>query len=174
MGGAVPPLTYTSSWRSIWLGPGQLYHTQPPIQWVPWALSLGVKWPGCEADHSPPSSADVKNAWSYNSTPTIRLHGVVLRDNFTFTHKIAIQLHLVAESFTIYSSCSRRPVRKLLDVPSYVCTVDSNSHASPSLINKSQIPRGLIWPLTQGLSLGCLCADHKTNRWIRHSLVFTA
>jgi hypothetical protein len=27
---------------------------------VPGALSLGVKRPGCEADHSPPSSAEVK------------------------------------------------------------------------------------------------------------------
>jgi hypothetical protein len=26
------------------------------------ALSLGVKWPGPEADSSPPSSADIKNA----------------------------------------------------------------------------------------------------------------
>jgi len=26
------------------------------------------------------------------------------------THKIAIQIHLVAESWTICSSCSRRPV----------------------------------------------------------------
>jgi hypothetical protein len=36
----------------------------PPIQWVP-----GVKrqWP--EIDHSLPSSAEVKNAWSYTSTP---------------------------------------------------------------------------------------------------------
>jgi hypothetical protein len=34
--------------------------TQPPIQWVPGALSLGVKQPGHEADHSPPSSAKVK------------------------------------------------------------------------------------------------------------------
>jgi hypothetical protein len=34
--------------------------TQPPIQWVPGALSLGVKRPGREADHSPPSSAEVK------------------------------------------------------------------------------------------------------------------
>jgi hypothetical protein len=37
------------------LGPAQ-----PPIQWVPGALSLGVKQPGREADHSPPSSAKVK------------------------------------------------------------------------------------------------------------------
>jgi len=36
------------------------------------------------------------------------------------THKIAIQLHLVAESYTICSSRSRRPVRRLLDTPSYI------------------------------------------------------
>jgi hypothetical protein len=35
------------------------------------------------------------------------------------THKIAIQLHLVAESCFICSSLSRRPVRKLLVTPSY-------------------------------------------------------
>jgi hypothetical protein len=34
--------------------------TQPPIQWVPVALSLGVKRPRREADHSLPSSAEVK------------------------------------------------------------------------------------------------------------------
>jgi len=26
--------------------------TQPPIQWVPGALTPGVEWPGCEADYS--------------------------------------------------------------------------------------------------------------------------
>jgi hypothetical protein len=31
-------------------------------------LSLGIKRPGCEANHSPPSSAEVKNVWSYTST----------------------------------------------------------------------------------------------------------
>jgi hypothetical protein len=34
--------------------------TQSPIQWVPGALSLQVKRPGYEADHSPPASAEVK------------------------------------------------------------------------------------------------------------------
>jgi hypothetical protein len=42
------------------------------------ALSLGVKQPGREADHSPPSSAEIKNEWSYTSTPPLHLHGVVL------------------------------------------------------------------------------------------------
>jgi len=39
---------------------------------------LGVKRPGRETDRSPPSSAEVKNAWRYTSTPLIRLNGVVL------------------------------------------------------------------------------------------------
>jgi hypothetical protein len=43
--------------------------TQPPIQRVPGAISLGVKRPGREADHSPPSNAEFKNASSYTSTP---------------------------------------------------------------------------------------------------------
>jgi hypothetical protein len=52
--------------------------TQPPIQWVPGALSLGVKRLGREADHSPPSSAEVKKCVELSSTPPISLHGVVL------------------------------------------------------------------------------------------------
>jgi hypothetical protein len=52
--------------------------TQPPIQWIPGVLSLGVKRPGHEADHSPQCNAEVKNACSYIFTPSIRLNGVVL------------------------------------------------------------------------------------------------
>jgi hypothetical protein len=43
--------------------------TQPPIRWVTSTLSPWVKRPGHEADHSPPSNAKSKNAWSYTSTP---------------------------------------------------------------------------------------------------------
>jgi hypothetical protein len=42
--------------------------TQPPIQWVPGDVYLEVKWPGHEADHSPPTSAKVKNGGAYTST----------------------------------------------------------------------------------------------------------
>jgi hypothetical protein len=46
---------------------------------------------------------------------------MVMATNLTrLTHKIAIQLHIMAESYTICSSRSRRPVRKLLDTPSYI------------------------------------------------------
>jgi hypothetical protein len=41
----------------------------PPIEWVPGALSPGVKWQGREADHSSPTSAEVKKIWIYTSTP---------------------------------------------------------------------------------------------------------
>jgi hypothetical protein len=62
--------------------------TQSPIQWIPGAISLGIKLPGREADHSPPSSAEVKNAWSYISTPQYVFIAWCLvkhKDKFTFT-----------------------------------------------------------------------------------------
>jgi hypothetical protein len=52
--------------------------TQPPIQWVLGALSLEAKRPGREADHSPPSSAEVKEWVQLYLNSPIRLHGVVL------------------------------------------------------------------------------------------------
>jgi hypothetical protein len=47
----------------------------------------GVKQPGCEADHPSLSSDDVKNAWSYTSTPPFIFMMWCLvkhRDKFTF------------------------------------------------------------------------------------------
>jgi len=37
-----------------------------------------IKLPGRETEQSDPSSAEVKDAWSYTSTPPICLHSVVL------------------------------------------------------------------------------------------------
>jgi len=42
------------------------------------ALTPWTKRPGHEADYSPPSSAEVKNAWNYTSTPPVSLNDVVL------------------------------------------------------------------------------------------------
>jgi hypothetical protein len=47
------------------------------------------------------------------------------------THRIAIQLHLVAESCTICSSHSRWPVWKLLDTPPYSICCIRVSHLKP-------------------------------------------
>jgi hypothetical protein len=54
-------LLYTAS--RLALGPAQ-----PPIQWVPWVFP-GVKRPGRAADHSPPSSAKVKNTGAIPPLP---------------------------------------------------------------------------------------------------------
>jgi hypothetical protein len=56
-------LLLTISSRPV-LGPAQ-----SPIHWVTMAVSLGIERPGLEADHSHPSSSEVKNAWRYTSTP---------------------------------------------------------------------------------------------------------
>jgi hypothetical protein len=61
--------------------------TQPPIQWVPETLSLGVKWSGHEAEHSPPSSAKVKECVELYLHPNVFMAWCLVkhRDNFTFT-----------------------------------------------------------------------------------------
>jgi hypothetical protein len=75
----------------ITLGP-----TVPPFQVVPAALSAGINLPrgggggggGGEADHRPPSSAEVKNSCSYTYSPPyvfMAWYLVKHKDNFTFT-----------------------------------------------------------------------------------------
>jgi hypothetical protein len=65
------PVSLHSTASRMALGP-----TQPLIQWVPGAHSLGVKRAGREADHSPPSSAEVKECVELHfyspSTPSWR------------------------------------------------------------------------------------------------------
>jgi hypothetical protein len=53
------------------------------------------------------------------------------------THKIRIQLHVVAESCTTCSSYSRRPVRELLDTPSYSSEVKECVKLYPHCPNTS-------------------------------------
>jgi hypothetical protein len=74
---------------------------QPPIEWVPGGPSLGVKRLGPEADHSPPSSAEVKECVELylHSPSTPSWSGVKLkikhRDNLTF-------------NFTLFEVCMLR------------------------------------------------------------------
>jgi len=57
----------------VWPGSG----AHPAFYPIPGAVSLWVKQPGYEA-YCSPGCAEVKNAWSYISTPPICLHGVLL------------------------------------------------------------------------------------------------
>jgi hypothetical protein len=43
--------------------------TQPPTQWVPRSLSPGLKRLGCENDHSPLYSAEIKNGGTIPPLP---------------------------------------------------------------------------------------------------------
>jgi hypothetical protein len=52
--------------------------TQPLIQWVPGAPFPEVKRPGREADHSPPTSAEVQKMWIYISTAQGQLYLLLL------------------------------------------------------------------------------------------------
>jgi hypothetical protein len=61
---------------------------QPPIQWVPGALSLGIKLLGPAADHSPPSSTEVKECvelYIHSLYVFMAWYLIKHRGNFTFT-----------------------------------------------------------------------------------------
>jgi len=72
------------------LGPGGAREWFFLLPSPPPGLSLGVKRPGRETDRSPVYGAEVKNAWSYASSPqyvfmgrclvkhSVHLHGVIL------------------------------------------------------------------------------------------------
>ena len=62
--------------RTVQIGP-RLAHQVPEF------FLGGVKRPGRDVDHSPSSSAKVKNEWSCTSVPPIRLHGVEGENVFT-------------------------------------------------------------------------------------------
>jgi hypothetical protein len=80
--------------------------TQPPIQWAPGALSLEVKRPEREADHSPPSSAESRMRGAIPPLPQyifMALCSVKHRDNFTFTFmyrssEVAVKITNVLET----------------------------------------------------------------------------
>jgi len=55
-----------------------LWPTQTSLQGVLWFFP-GVKASGREVDRSPPSSAEVRNEWSFTSTPHTCIHGVEMK-----------------------------------------------------------------------------------------------
>jgi hypothetical protein len=62
---------------------------------------LEIKRQGCEFDHSPPSSIEVKNEWSYTFTPRLCLHGLY-RDGITFPNLCCVWNCLACGSLTVW------------------------------------------------------------------------
>jgi hypothetical protein len=64
-----------------------------------------VKWPGREADNSPPSSTEVKNKWSYISNPPyvfMAWYLVKHGDKLTFSHEWRVGKYLERETTVVY------------------------------------------------------------------------
>jgi hypothetical protein len=68
--GSIPGRVWLGIFLSATASRPALEPTQPPVQCVSGVLPLGVgvKRPWREGDHSPSSSAEVKNAWRYTSS----------------------------------------------------------------------------------------------------------
>jgi hypothetical protein len=71
-----------------------LGHTQLPTQCAPEALNQGR--PRCEANHSPPFSAEIKNAWSYTSTS---LRGTYLSTEATRPERLSGPRSLISTGY---------------------------------------------------------------------------
>jgi Flp pilus assembly protein protease CpaA len=83
--------------------------------------------------HSPPSSAEFKNAWSYDSTPPVRFHGVCMV-------QIQYAQRLFAHSVFSALSFALTNVVKLLDNSRSDCTTIYIDWAH-YVIRVSSIPR---------------------------------
>jgi hypothetical protein len=89
-----------------------------------------VKRPGREADHSPPSSAEIENAWSYTSTPQYVFMARCLvkhRDNFTFTlsekqKKRFVHLSNPTQFSGSHSSHAMHPIMYCTECYLHTCT----------------------------------------------------
>jgi len=85
------------------------------------------KRPGREVEHSPPSSAEIGNGWSYTSTPTVCLHGVVLSlkksTGTPLLYWVYIPLH-----FAYYAYSSSLKLSSLV-----ILTVINSMYSSPTL-----------------------------------------
>jgi hypothetical protein len=134
--------------------------TQPPIQWVPRALSLGVKRQERETDDSSPSSAYVKNAWSYTSTFPIRPSTILpfnLSPNVTHLHLEG--MGPLARSAPIGDTCNRhggneKCVRNFSGKPVKKISLVGRSHAYGKIgcegidwtdLAQETVNGGLLW-----------------------------
>jgi len=75
--------------------------TQPHIHWVLGALSLGLR-PGHEADHLPPSSAEIKNACNYTPTPQYVFMALCLTEQCMCLHSMVLSYSWHKNSFILH------------------------------------------------------------------------
>jgi hypothetical protein len=74
----------------------------------------GVKRPGREADHSPPTNAEVKSTWIHTSTPPVRLHGVMRNVVNRLSSSYGLLCSLQAQTRSLSLGCYRTALCVLL------------------------------------------------------------
>jgi hypothetical protein len=107
--------------------------TQLPIQRVMGALSSGIKRPELEANHSLPTSSDIKEMWIYTSTPPCVFMAKSLINycprQFNFdvrvSSEIIISVNIKIHIFWHVMSCI------LVETSTYIFTVDKCSSRFP-------------------------------------------
>jgi hypothetical protein len=115
--------------------------TQPPIEWAPEALSPGLKWPGREADHLPPSSAEVKNGGAIPLLPPRSFHLYGIRKFNTISQKRATEIcfragvpyslfwwHFLTKVVYVYIMSSLRAIRPAHLIPLVLFTLISEEY----------------------------------------------
>jgi hypothetical protein len=130
--------------------------TQPPIQWIPGAPSLGVKRPGREADHSHPSSAEVKGCVEPYLHSLIRLNCVV--PNFkkaSYYLKVSV----------IPTLGVRRNNASDVRQPAFLIW-DEQFKVNRTVVMKSALNEQLQWA---SLFIGIRGLEHRTVRHVYHS-----
>jgi hypothetical protein len=89
---------YATGWAIWGLSPGMVkrvfsFPKRPDNLWIRpsplfsgyWDSFPGLKRPGCEVDHSPLSTAGVKNEWRYSPASPVCLNGVDRGNSSFFT-----------------------------------------------------------------------------------------
>jgi hypothetical protein len=122
--------------------------TQPPIQWVPGALSVGVKRPEREDDQWPPSSAEVKNSWSYTTLQYVFMAWCLgkNRDNFTFTLPVRVNTWLILRVSTrTICRCDRKENGKTKWRAYHACNTPFSSSIQYIISNAHKNLAGKTW-----------------------------
>lgn len=95
---------------------------EPSTEWVPGTQLLGINHSGRDADHSPPSRAEVKNEWRSTSALPIRLYSVHT-DVFIFS----IHINVAISSLMLFGDSNniakKKKIKVLQTVQSYFYVV---------------------------------------------------
>jgi hypothetical protein len=121
--------------------------TQPPVQLVPGVLSLGVKRPERESDHSPPSSTEVKECVEIyiHSPNTPSWCGAQLKKSTGTTLPLPFTFKLLSTFLNFFSSQRIRysfnfhSIYPFLNCFSFLLTPHSNSisHSSARFFRRN-------------------------------------